>query len=433
MDIKDLVVTPIFLFLLTFLFFKLKPILTNADTEKFYFSALFLRFFGALFLGVIYQFYYGGGDTFNFFYQGTVLYETLIENPRVGLRMMFGSNVYSAENFEYASNIYWYRFSSEYFIIRMSAFIGFFSGNTYSTIALFFASLSFLGSWLTFSVIQSKFPQNTLFVALGVLFVPSIFFWGSGVLKDTVTLGALGVSFWCLFQIIENSKVNVRVILLLLVSMWLIQIVKIYILLTFIPAVVYWAIMKSVGKVKNVVIRFLVAPLIFVSFIVAGYSILKFSVQDSSRYKFDALAESAYITSYDIRYGTGKNAGSGYDIGFQDGSWGNLIKLAPQAINVALFRPYLWEVNNPLMLLSAIESSIVVIFTLWAIFSLRYGINRALIKQPMIQMFILFSLTFAFAVGVSTYNFGSLSRYKIPLIPFYVTTILLLSSSKKDT
>ena len=39
---------------------------------------------------------------------------------------------------------------------------------------------------------------------------------------------------------------------------------------------------------------------------------------------------------------------------------------------------------------------------------------------------IIFSLFFAFAVGISTSNFGSLVRYRIPLLPFYVSSLVII-------
>jgi hypothetical protein len=35
-------------------------------------------------------------------------------------------------------------------------------------------------------------------------------------------------------------------------------------------------------------------------------------------------------------------------------------------------------------------------------------------------------LIFAFAVGISSYNFGALSRYKIPCLPFYALGLVLV-------
>ena len=62
MELKDLVVTPIVLLLLYFLAYKIKPKVCTVHTKKYFITALSLKFVGALALGVIYQFYYGGGD-----------------------------------------------------------------------------------------------------------------------------------------------------------------------------------------------------------------------------------------------------------------------------------------------------------------------------------------------------------------------------------
>jgi hypothetical protein len=47
-------------------------------------------------------------------------------------------------------------------------------------------------------------------------------------------------------------------------------------------------------------------------------------------------------------------------------------------------------------------------------------------QDPTILFCLVFSLIFAFAVGVSTYNFGTLMRYKIPLMPFYCVGLVLI-------
>ena len=98
--------------------------------------------------------------------------------------------------------------------------------------------------------------------------------------------------------------------------------------------------------------------------------------------------------------------------------------LAPAAINVALYRPYLWEVRNPLMLLASLEGLALLIFTIIILFRIIwYKVN--LLNSPAAWFSLVFSLTFAFAVGISTYNFGTLFRYKLPLMPFFAILIVL--------
>src|SRR5690606_34806844 len=97
------------------------------------------------------------------------------------------------------------------------------------------------------------------------------------------------------------------------------------------------------------------------------------------------------------------------------------------AVNVTLFRPYLWEVNNMVMLLSALESLATLLLTLWIMFKVGLGnLFKYLISRPIISFCLLFAIAFSFAVGISTYNFGSLVRYKIPMFPFYLAGLFIL-------
>jgi hypothetical protein len=46
--------------------------------------------------------------------------------------------------------------------------------------------------------------------------------------------------------------------------------------------------------------------------------------------------------------------------------------------------------------------------------------------DPRLLMCFVFAMIFAVAVGASTSNFGALSRYKIPCMPFYFIMLLIL-------
>jgi ABC-type sulfate transport system permease component len=110
-----------------------------------------------------------------------------------------------------------------------------------------------------------------------------------------------------------------------------------------------------------------------------------------------------------------------------------MVRKFPSAVTVTLYRPFLWEVKNPLMLLSALESLIFLIFTIVVFF--KVGIVKTFSKiftQPTLLFSFLFSIIFAFAVGLSTGNFGTLSRYKIPCMPFFAALLLLLYFQNKQ-
>lgn len=431
MGLKDLFITPIYLVLFTVIAYFIRPYVTNRQTRKYFLPALWVRFGGAIALGIIYQFYYGRGDTFGYFDQATIVYNAILNNPIVGLKLIFTPYVNTSDVFIHASKIYWFNSVPEFTIIRIVAVLGLFTFHSYLGTSLFFAFFAFIGSWLMFKVIIQRFNIPVKWVALSTLFIPSVIFWGSGILKDTITLGALGILFYVCHQIIYRRRISVSLLLVMICSAWLIYLIKIYILLCFIPVVFIWWYLENIQRIRSVVFKVLFIPVLLILFLGLGYFTFDQISSSSDRYNLESIAELAYITSYDIRFYTGKNAGSGYDLGAQDGTWGTLIQLAPKAINVALFRPYLWEVNNPLMLLSAIEALIFLFLTLNIILKMSSKRIKQL-RQPMVIMFLIFSIAFAFAVGVSTYNFGSLSRYKIPLLPFYATTIVLVLKTKSQ-
>lgn len=76
------------------------------------------------------------------------------------------------------------------------------------------------------------------------------------------------------------------------------------------------------------------------------------------------------------------------------------------------------------MVLSAVESFMALVITLYLIIRIRLRVFKYMTRD--VVFCLAFALIFAFGVGVSTYNFGTLARYKIPLLPFYMTALGLI-------
>jgi hypothetical protein len=119
--------------------------------------------------------------------------------------------------------------------------------------------------------------------------------------------------------------------------------------------------------------------------------------------------------------------GSSYSLGAPgDFSIGGMAKKFPLAISVTFFRPFPWEVRNPIMFLASLEG----LFFLWLTLksARKYGFFNYFqnaFKEPMVAFCLLFSLVFGFAVGFTSYNYGALVRYKIPCLPFYLLFVYL--------
>ncbi len=428
MELRDLIVTPILLIVIYFIAYRVRPYATDEVTKKYFIPGLTVRIIGALAVGFIYQFYYSGGDTFAYHTYGSrYIWNAFMDDPINGFDLLFSNGKYNSESFKYASQIWYYRDQASFFVIRVCSVFDLLTFSSYSGTAVLFSVIGFLGAWLLFQAFYKIYPGLHKWIAISCLFIPTVFFWGSGIFKDTLTLAALGIATFYIFKMIASSHYSWRYLLMILICFWVIYSIKIYILLCFLPAVILWVFIKKMVNVRNMMGKILLIPFMLLMVAVMGYYAIVKVGEDDPRYNVNKIAETAMITAYDIRYGWGARTGetSGYDLGELDGSFGSMIRLAPQAINVSLFRPYLWEVKNPLMLLSALESLAFVWITLYVLYKARGKIISTL-KNPEVAFCLIFSIVFAFSVGISTYNFGTLSRYKIPLIPFYLIGLGLI-------
>jgi hypothetical protein len=433
-ELRDLIVTPIVILLVYAVAFHLRKRFTDDTTRRYYFPALTLKLFCAIALGFLYQYYYEGGDTYNFHTHGSRhVWRAFMDDPVIGWKLLTSQSEYSPGIYRYARDIWFYTDPDSYFVIRVAALFDLLTFSSYSATACLFAVLSFAGAWALFLTFYHIRPDLHRLIAGATLFIPSVIFWGSGLLKDTLTLAALGMLTFSVHELFGKKRISIRNVLLLTVSAWIIFSVKKYILMSFAPAVLLWLYFDRLLRIRSVMLRLMLIPFIFSGIVASGYYALVLVGADDPQYSLDRIAITAQITAHDIGFYTGRDAGSTYSLGELDGTFAGMLSKAPQAVVVSLFRPWLWEVKNPLMLLSALESLLFLGLTLWVVFKNPLGLWRSL-GQPIVLFCLIFSLIFAFAVGVSTFNFGTLARYKIPLLPFYALALIFIHHpSNKET
>lgn len=432
MELSDLFWGPLYLAIFYGLAYMVRPSVTNIYTRQFFIPALTLKFVGAIGLGLIYQFYYGGGDTFNYVYHVKVIAGAFDQSFALGMQLLLGHDHVAGAS-PYYGRMFWHGDSTEYRIVSLAGFFGLFCANNYTAISLFFAVSSFSGIWALYMTMAKIRPQVYKELGWTMFYVPSLFFWGSGVLKDSICLGALGWLFYGFYRGAIQKRNISRSLLIAFLAAYTLYCVKVYILLCFLPAALLWIFNENSARIKNGTLRTIAKPIFFaVGGAIAFYAATNLTKGDN-RFDVDKIGERSKITA-DYLYETSvKQDGSGYYLGKQDGSLGSMAKLAPQAIVVSLFRPFLWEARNPVMLLSALEAAFFLFFTLRIFWRTGVGATFSLISStPVLMMSFIFSLIFAASVGITSANFGTLVRYKIPLIPFYLGGLYILQSIAND-
>jgi hypothetical protein len=196
-------------------------------------------------------------------------------------------------------------------------------------------------------------------------------------------------------------------------------------------AIVVWIFAETNRLIKDKTLRqIFTSMMLVVGFIVSYFMIQYLTAQDTlKQYQFDNIVSYAenQRNNYQIVDQMYNQQTSYYSVNAS-----NPVSLVFNSIGATFFRPFPWEVKSAAAVLSAMEALAFLALTVNLVFKRRIGrIFGEIFKDPRLLMCFMFAIVFAIGVGASTANFGSLSRYKIPCMPFYM--ILLLVIYKKTT
>lgn len=416
-------------FIIIVIFARVKKYKRIAEEPEYYYytKGLYVKLIGGISLCLIYTLYYGGGDTVNYMTDSLCMLRMAITNFRGFIQIMNeGANL---------SNLY--HFSSKtgypvyggdppsFYVVKVILPFAFLGAGSFIVTTLLVAVTSYAGVWKLYKLFVYEFPALKKEMAIAILFIPSVFFWGSGIMKDTITLSCIGYYTYSFYWIFIKRQYKIGHFIAIFISTYLILMIKPYIVFALLPGSLLWFVNVNIENIKNTVIRFLVGPFMFLIAIGGGYLLLISMSDLLGVYSVEKVLDKAFVTNQDLKadyYG-----GNSFDIGPFDPTIPSMLAKSPVAINAAIFRPYLWEAKNVVMFLSGLESILLMLFTIRILWNLRiYGIFPMAIKSPLLTFSLIFSLFFAFSVGISTSNFGSLVRYRIPVLPFYVASLFIL-------
>src|SRR6266487_37707 len=370
LSILDFALLPFFLGIVYTLAYRVrnKRYSQKNPLRKYYIPALSIKIFGAIFIGLVYGYYYKSGDTFYYFNQAQVLNSSFNESFAKWINLLFHIPKGSDGNYyNYISQIEWYRDPASYTVVAITAFLSIFTLNTYLPTAILFAFISFSGIWALFRTFASLYPQLTRPVAIAVLFIPSVVVWGSGIFKDTICLFGLGWLTYSTFRFLVQKDFSFRNIILAMLSFILIANIKLYILLGFTPALLMWIFFNYSQGIKNKSQKILV-NFIFLGFVGSGFLFfMQRFANELGKYSLEKVAQTSSVTREWIYYSSG-DEGSGYDLGVFDPTIAGMISKFPLAVNVTLFRPYIWETKKIIVALSSLEAVLFLIITLKVLF-----------------------------------------------------------------
>lgn len=432
----DLLVIP-----LTFIFFFIlgKSISSRIQTREYknyFIYGMVLKMAATIIFGLVIQYYFKGGDTNRYYVALLDLKKAVNDNP-ANILAIYGNVQLKLDNplvpyivnDKLGDNLGYLVKASNFQVPRFGVFFAYIFGESYTAISMCYSFFAFWGCWKSFTVFASLYPHLKKGMAICFLFFPSVVYWGSAITKDSVCLGSLGLFVYCFYQLFFNRKLVLLYAASLIFWGTILFLTKPYILLSVVPALALWFFLQVNSKIKDKSLRYGSFVALFVVIGGAVVLLIQFMLRseflEAGQYKAQNINQ--YVAT--AQQGYNQAGGSVFNIGTLDGTVGSLLIMFPKAVNASLFRPYLWEVNSPVMLISALESLTLFLLVLLAIF--KHGFKKffsTIFSTPVLVFMFTYSFFLSGLVAITTNNFGSLVRYKIPVMPFFLAMIIILVS-----
>ncbi|HNF72074.1 MAG TPA: hypothetical protein PLP34_06670 [Chitinophagaceae bacterium] len=422
--VRDLFLVPLCLAIL-FTFLKIYRRHLDPDIQPYLFRGFLLKLvLLPLFLFHHTFIYTGGVDQFTYYWCSNEIIQLFYIHPAQALQIVFSSySEFSLNdlNFEMSHFIF---APNESFVIKLTSVLSFLTGNSFLVTSLLLSFFSYFGCWKIFMFFHKAYPGHARLFAYSCIYIPSVAFWSSVISKEVYCIGAMGFLFSAIMDIHQHRKIKGYHFILLPVMAYLLIRIKLYILLALLIALLFYLLISWLKKIRHPLLRVTALPLLLILFSAIVYFFGNTFESQLEQFAFSNILNTIKV-NYD--YLTQENfASSRYTLGTIEPTLGSISKLVPASINVTLFRPYIWEANKPITLLAALESLLTLFITLYVVFKVRLRIFRFIFRDRILMFALIFSLTFAAAVGLTSGNFGTLMRYKIPLMLFYFPMLAVL-------
>ena len=375
-------------------------------------------------LWAVYTFIYpdrATADVFKYFDDSAHMFKALPDHPGDYLRMIFGigndtplfRDLYYQEmnNWvrHYESNIY----NDAHTIIRFNAVVRLISFGEFHVHTVITAFLSLTGMVGLYRAFVTSLPGLERALMIVIFLLPSVLFWASGVIKESLLFFGLGLLVHLVFRMLAG-RVKWQDPLIIAFIAVMLFFLKFYVLMSLLPAMVLliWARRFSGTALwpKTLVVYGLFALIgLNLHHIVPGMDIL--GVLTMKQRDFVGLA-----------------------IQMSSGSFvmppvlllpdtGLFLSQAPYALYITLLGPMVHIGGSALGIVSAAENLAVLAFlTLCLVLHRPWKI----VDGTLVSVMLLYVLLLALVIGWTTPVMGAIVRYRTPLLPFLMIAGLLL-------
>ncbi|MDX5348386.1 MAG: hypothetical protein LPK19_14210 [Hymenobacteraceae bacterium] len=384
--------------------------------KPYFFPALLLKCACCIVLGLLYYFYYSGGDTYGFHKQASVLSDFAKTTPVPYVKFLFWSDAGSAVMREV---LQFNEYTKALSLIKLLSLLNFITGYNYYLNGIYLSIFCFAGSWFLVRTIHRLFPETTGAALVAFLFFPSVVFWASGVMKESLLLG-------CIFALVaialrftySRYKYLLLETVLALCCVFIIWDIKFFVGGVLFPVLLAWWLVSWL-KQKTPALRGAIKETVL--FFVVLVTVVVVVMQLHPVLRSTNFLQQEIVRAHDLLLE--KNVGQPVIV-YQnlEPTFSSFIRNTPLALFSVLFRPLPGEGNSWLWWAQGLENLVLIVLFLFAIVSI---LNK---KERSFELFhlalVVYIVVMAVFLALSTPNLGTLSRYRVVFLPFLVYLLL---------
>jgi hypothetical protein len=401
---------------------------------KYYKTGFYTKLLAALAFSIIYIYKYDGGDTTaywdtaqkfnNLFYFDIGKFFVELFHPEPFANRYLSFDLHTGVPPEWIYNEPEGLFTSKIF-----ALLTFITFRSYFAMTMFCAYISFKASWKLYELGLKYNASSERNLAIGALLLPSTAFWCTGISKDTIVYCCVIYALHLLFCYFDPTvKKNLVFYLKLFLIYFVLSNIRDFMLLTAVAPFVFALGIKFSNRPANSnFTRFFIQSILIVT-ILSGMAIFFGSS------KAVEITQEAQVIQSDLKNNS-EYGGAKYDLGITDFTPIGMLKAMPISIFTAFYRPFIWEAGSLFILISALETFVLLLLTISLIF--KSGILlfiKSIRENEFLIMASIFTLILGFFAGYTSGLFGVLVRFKAPLLPFlYILLTMNLKAKKINT
>ncbi|RAW01061.1 hypothetical protein [Pseudochryseolinea flava] len=383
----------------------------QSSLKNLYWPTLLFKVGAGIALGVVYTYYYTIADTLAYHEDGTKL-SNLARTDFASYLRFFNE---AGEQYSF-----WHRLNFKtpraLFLSKITSVFCLLTSDNYWVISAYYSFFSFLAAWYLMKILIRLDESLKIPAIVALLLFPSIVFWTSGIMKETIAMASLYFISIIFLKIWLGERVKIAQWIVLPVACWLLWNLKYYYMAILLPvlatALMFNLFVFPYLKLKGLLVRIVLwiviflVPLYVASLIHPNFYPERFlTVVVDNYYDFLELSSPSDVAHFD---------------GLEPTVTSLLIH-APKALTAALYRPWPWEVDGIFKVLAAAENVMLLLLTIGAITNWKQVVSSQ--HRVLLVSVIIYVVTLAIFLALSAPNFGTLIRYRVGFLPFFVMII----------